>query len=113
MPPLTIQRIRLGDEAAARQLAALRGQLSASGNVVSPRGRAMTLKVFGEALPPLRVVERVCEDVRKRGQAALFHYTQQFDNVALTPDNLRVTRSEMALAHAGADAGLLDAIRRV
>src|SRR5262249_22612741 len=81
--------------------------------VVSARGRELTLKVFGEPLPPARVVERICEDVRARGLVAVLHYTEQFDRVRLNADTLRVTGSEMALAHAAADPGLLEAVRRV
>jgi histidinol dehydrogenase len=108
-----MRRIRLGSEQAAEQLARLRTQLSAQGNVVSARGRELTERVFGEALPPVRVVERICEDVRKRGRDAVFHYTEQFDRVRLDADTLRVKRSEMADAHAMADAAFLDTVRRV
>lgn len=110
---LNLQRIHCGSADGAARLARLRQQLSAQGNVVSERGRALTEKVFGEALPPVRVVERICDDVRVRGREALFHYTEQFDNVRLNPDTLRVSRSEMMLAHAGADAEFLETVRRV
>jgi histidinol dehydrogenase len=113
MPPLSLRRIRCGSDDAAAQFARLRTQLSAQGNVVSARGRALTQKVFGEALLPARVVERVCEDVRKRGLEALLHYTEQFDGVRLNADTLRVTPSEMALAHAAADPAFLETVRRV
>ena len=113
MAPLHLRRINFGDANAAAQLAELRAQLGASGNVVSARGRELTIKVFGEALPPVRVVERVCEDVRTRGLDAVLHYTEQFDRVTLDADTLRVTRSEMALAHAAADLSLLETVRRV
>src|SRR5205085_8758374 len=36
----------------------------------------------------------------------------KLDGISLSPDNFRVTRSEMALAHATADAVFLDAVRR-
>jgi histidinol dehydrogenase len=113
MASLNLRRIRCGSPDAAVQLARLRSQLSAQGNVVSARSRELTQRVFGEALPPARVVERVCEDVRTRGRAALFHYTEQFDRVSLDADTLRVTRSEMALAHAAADPAFLETVRRV
>src|SRR5262249_27684942 len=87
--------------------------LGAQGNVVSARGRELTEKVFGEALAPTQVVERVCADVRARGAAALFHYTEQFDRVRLTPQTLRVTRGELARAHADADGAFLETARRV
>jgi histidinol dehydrogenase len=113
MEPLSLRRIRCGSDGAASGLAALRQQLSAAGNVVSARGRALTEKVFGEALPPRRVVERICDDVRERGLTALLHYTQQIDGVRLDAETLRVTPSEMSLAHASADPSFLETVRRV
>lgn len=113
MSSIHLRRIRLADEGAAEQLAELRRQLSASGNVVSPRGQALTVKVFGEPLPPARVVERVCEDVRARGREALFHFTEQFDRVALTPQTLRVSKADLAESHEKADPALLETVRRV
>ena len=96
MEPLSLRRIRCGSDGDGRRVeASLREQLSSAGNVVSARGKALTEKVFGEPLPPTRVVERICEDVRRRGAAALFHYTEQFDRARLDADTLHgVTTSE-------------------
>src|SRR5262245_54971420 len=113
MPPLSIRRIRCADPEAAEQLASLRAQLGASGNVVSPRGRALTEKVFGAPLAPQQVVERICADVRERGRDALFHYTEQFDRTTLTPETLRVSKEELAGARAAADPALLQTVRQV
>jgi histidinol dehydrogenase len=113
MCSITMRRIRLEEAGASARLAELRRQLSAQGNVVSPKGQALTVRVFGEPLPPVRVVERICEEVRTRGTEALFHYTEQLDRVQLTADSLRVDPAELAEAHAKADARLLEAVRRV
>src|SRR5262245_25402466 len=113
MSTLKLRRIRLADAKAKEQLAALRQQLSPQGDVVSQRGRELTEKVFGEALPPVRVVERVCNDVRTRGLEAVLHYTEQFDKVRLDKSNMRVSAAELSQAHAAADAGFLETIRRV
>jgi histidinol dehydrogenase len=113
MAPLSLRRIRCGSDDAAAQFTRLRTQLGAQGNVVSAKGRALTRKVFGEELPPARVVERVCEDVRGRGLDAVLHYTEQFDGARLNADTLRVTPSEMALSHASADPAFLETVRRV
>lgn len=113
MPPLKIRRIRTTDADAERQLADLRAQLSGQGNVVSARGRELTVKVFGEPLAPTQVVERVCDDVRNRGLEALLHYTEQFDRVRLTADTLRVSPRELAAAHKAAPTALLETVRRV
>jgi histidinol dehydrogenase len=109
----TLRRIRLGSADAAEQLARLRTQLSAEGNIVSARGRELTERVFGEALPPARVVERICEDVRKRGRDAVFHYTEQLDRVRLDAATLRVQPGELAEAHAAAEPAFLETVRRV
>ena len=105
MNTLKLARIRLGEPGADRQLAELRARLGSQGNVVSARGRALTQKVFGEALPPVRVVERICTDVRNKGLSALLHYTEQLDKVRLTAETLRVSEDDLAMAHASADRG--------
>jgi histidinol dehydrogenase len=113
MPSLSLRRIFCGSAGAVRQFEELRSLLSSQGNVVSARGRELTWKVFGEPLPPVQVVERVCEDVRVRGRDALFHYTEQFDGVLLTPTTLRLSRAELTEAHESAGPDLLETVRRV
>jgi histidinol dehydrogenase len=113
MPSLSLRRIFCGSAGADRQFEELRSLLSAQGNVVSARGRELTQQVFGEPLPPAQVVERVCEDVRLRGRDALFHYTEQFDRVRLTPATLRLSRAELTEAHEAMQPDLLETIRRV
>ncbi len=113
MASLILRRISLGEPGAAEQLARLRSELGAQGNVVSERGRALTRKVFGAPLTPQQVVERICDDVRRRGLAAVLEYTEHFDRARLTADTLRVTTSEMHLAHAAADPAFLETVRRV
>jgi len=113
MDPLTLRRIRLADAGAAAQLAALRDQLGTQGNVVSARGREITQRVFGESLPPARVVERICADVKARGLAAVLHYTEQFDRARLSAETLRIAAEDLVDAWARADAGFLQVVRRV
>jgi histidinol dehydrogenase len=113
MPALKLKRIRLADSHAKQQLAKLRDQFSNQGEIISPASRKLTQAVFGEALSPVRAVERICNDVRDRGMSSVLHYTEQFDKVKLTPATVRVTEKEMADAHAAADPELLETIRRV
>jgi histidinol dehydrogenase len=113
MPPCKVRRIFCSDKDAPAQIEALRSRLGLAGEIVSPRGRELTERVFGEPLPPVRVVERICAEVRARGLAALLDFTEKFDRVRLTPQTLRVTPREMAEAHAAADARFLEAVRRV
>jgi histidinol dehydrogenase len=113
METVNVRCIRCGDPQAARQLAELRQQWSLQADIVSPRGRKLTEAVFGEALPPGRVVERICTDVRQGGLEALLHYTEQLDGVRLERSTLRVTAAELVQAHAGAEPAFLETLRRV
>ncbi len=113
MSKLSMRRIEYSDPASARQLHALRQQLSAQGEVVSEKGRALTEAVFGEALPPARVVERICGDVRERGLPAVLHFTDKFDGVRLTAQTMRVSAREMAEARDAVEPEFLETLRRV
>ena len=113
MATVNLRRINCAAVDAGEQIAALRARLSPQGDVVSSRGRKLTEAVFGEALPPARVVERICADVRNRGLSALLHYTEQLDHVRLTPQSLRVSAQELTEARAAADPAFLEAIRRI
>src|SRR5947209_6437283 len=113
MSKLKLRRIDFADSEAPQALAALRRQLSLQGDVVSRRGRELTEAVFGEVLPPVQVVERICTDVRGRGLSAVLHYTEQFDHVRLDAASVRVSAPEMAEAHAAADPVFLETVRRV
>ena len=67
------------------RLSALRRQLSPDGNVVSPKGKELTERVFGEPLLPAQVVERICEDVRLQGLSALARYSKELDGAEGAP----------------------------
>ncbi len=113
MANVNVRHIDCADAQAADQLAGLRTQINSLGEVVSPRGRELTIKVFGEALTPQQVVERICADVRTRKLAAVLHYTEHLDRVRLEPGTVRVSTEEMAQAHAAADPAFLATLRRI
>jgi len=113
MSTVNIRRINCAESDGAAKLEALRAQLSSQADIVSPRGRQLTEAVFGEALPPSRVVERICQDVRQRGVEALLYYTEQLDGVRLKPDALRVSARELQQAHAAAEPAYLEVLRRI
>jgi histidinol dehydrogenase len=113
MAKLTLRRISHVAPDASEQLRALCGQLSLQADVVSPRGKALTEQVFGQALTPAQVVERICTDVRTQGAAAVLRYTELLDKAVLTPETLRVSPEEIAAAHKSAAPAFLQTIRRV
>ncbi len=112
-PVAAIRRIRCDQSDASTALAELRARLSPQGDVVSEAGRQRTIDVFGEALTPRQVVQRIAGDVERVGLSAVLDYTRRIDRAEISPVTLRVTAQELAEAHATADAGLLEAVRRV
>jgi histidinol dehydrogenase len=59
----------------------------------------------------LKVV-RILREVAERGDEAVADCTRQFDAVDLTPEAFRVSREELAAAHASFDPQLLAALRK-
>ncbi|MBR1899639.1 MAG: histidinol dehydrogenase, partial [Lachnospiraceae bacterium] len=57
-------------------------------------------------------VARIVDDIRERGDAALFEYTEKFDHITLTPDTVKVTEQEIEEAYGEVDPQLLDVIRK-
>jgi len=72
---------------------------------------ALTKRVFGKDLSPEQAVERVVEDVRKRGDAALFSYCRKFDGFAANARNIRVKPSEVRQALKALPAAVETALR--
>lgn len=110
---LKIRRIDCAAEQAGAFLAELRRQLSPDGDLVPESGKALTIKVFGEALSPSQSVARICHDVKREGFAAAQRYSKHFDRFDLTEKNLRVSQSELESAHRQARPGLLEAVRQI
>ncbi len=67
---------------------------------------AVTRTVFGRDLTPDQVVDRIVEDVRRRGDAALFAYTRKLDGFRVSASNIAVTPSEIRRALADIPAAL-------
>ncbi|MDE2816849.1 MAG: histidinol dehydrogenase [Chloroflexota bacterium] len=67
-------------------------------------------EVFGAALTPSEVVDRILADVQAEGDAALGRYLKHFDGVA--PKPLEVSREEIEAALSEVDDTLLDVLRQ-
>ena len=76
-------------------------------------GKRRTVEVFGEALTPAQVVQRICGDVREKGLAAVLDYSAKIDKAELTAETVRVPKEDLAKAHEEAAPEFLDAVRSV
>jgi histidinol dehydrogenase len=110
---LNIPTVDWPGEAGERLMADLRRRLSPRGDIVSETGRQRTVELFGELLSPQQVVARICGDVHREGLSAVLDYTARLDGKNLTAETVRVTRAEMAAAHAQAQPAYLATLRRV
>ncbi len=110
---LCIERLDAGLVSFADDIARLRKKLSPDGSVVSERGRQLTMEVFGEALSPQSVVERICNDVKQRGTDAVLHYAQALDNKDTTAQSLRVPFEMLKQSHVNASPEFLKTVRRI
>ncbi len=111
--PLNLLRIDTRQANVRQALADLRERLSPRGNIVSEAGRRRTIEVFGDALSPQQVVERICQDVRAKGLPAVLDYSARIDRANLTADRIRVSAAELAAAHSTASPEFLATIRRI
>jgi histidinol dehydrogenase len=110
---LSIRRISSRTDDIRLAMSELRQRLSPDGNVVSPTGKERTIEVFGEALAPGQVVERICRDVKAQGLPALLDYTRRIDRAEITARTLRVPAEELDRAHAAAAPEFLAALRNI
>ena len=62
--------------------------------------------------PVITVVQDVIDDIRENGDEALLKYTEKFDKVKLTADQLRVTEKEIEDAIASVDPELLTVMKK-
>ncbi len=56
-------------------------------------------------------VNAIIENVKAKGDRALFDYTLQFDKFTLTPENIRVTREEVEEAYQQLETGLVEVMK--
>lgn len=57
-------------------------------------------------------VNAILEEVKEKGDEALFSFTERFDGAKITRDNIRVTREEIEEAYRKVDSELLTVIRK-
>lgn len=75
---------------------------------VPPGMRAAMLRLFKEPLSPEAAVRRILQDIRQRGDTALWEWTARIDNVRL--DSLFVAPEEISAAASRLPTDLLDAL---
>ncbi len=57
-------------------------------------------------------VNEILNEVKEKGDEALFRYTKKFDKAEITPDNIRVTKEEIQEAYAQVEASLVEVMKK-
>jgi len=95
------------------RLEELRKKLSPDGTVVSERSAQLTMSLFGEAISPQQVVERICREVRIQGTQAVLKYARALDDPRMDASRLRVPSERMVEAHKAVAPEFLQAVRAI
>ena len=69
--------------------------------------------MFGEPLTPAQVVERICNDVREQGLAAVLDYSARIDRAQLTPQTIRVPAGGFGRGACRRGARVFGDVRRI
>jgi len=94
------------------RVARLKGRLSVLEGLQTRRTRVCGKKAFGKALSPQESVDRIVDDVRARGNAAVCEWTAKLDGVEVAPRGLRVSAKEIEAAGRECPRDLLRAMKR-
>jgi len=98
---------RITGFAAARR--ALESRSALVSEDLPPRVKEKVRAVFGKPLTAEQAVQRIVDDVRERGDAALRHYARAIDDVEIK--DFKVGKAEMRAAVRGVGLELLSALR--
>lgn len=74
--------------------------------------RKKNQEIFGEDLSAADLVHRIVQDVRQKGDQALFHYTKLLDHVDVTQDSLMVSEEEFRSAERIADPDVVASMKK-
>ncbi len=104
--------IKLQDGGRGYEIEKIKEGMSLFADIVSVKMSNKTKEVFGEPLTPIEGVKRIISDVREKGDAALSYYSDKFEGVALSANDLLVKEKEIEEAYEKVSADFLRAIRR-
>ena len=79
---------------------------------LDPKIRESNKKLFGEDLTAAQIVDRIVNDVRKDGDAAVIKYTKLIDQVDTSAEDFLVTEAEYEAAEKEADTEVVASLRK-
>jgi len=86
------------DRKAKEKILKIKRRLAVSSGVRSAASRKKSVEVFGRALSPADIVKRIVQDIKSKGDKALFYYTRKLDGANLNSRTIKATTSEIESA---------------
>ncbi|HJO55344.1 MAG TPA: hypothetical protein QF423_01580, partial [Candidatus Scalindua sp.] len=78
-----------------QEIEKLKKGMSIFADTVTKGMEVKTKEVFGEPLSPSESARRVIDDVIERGDEALEYYSEKFEGVNLSAENIKIKSSEI------------------
>ena len=94
-----------------QEIEKLKQGMSIFADTVTKGMDAKTKDVFGEPLSPAESVKRVIDDVREKGDEALEYYSEKFEGVSLSAENIKIKTSEIENAYKKVSPELISALK--
>ena len=79
---------------------------------LNPRIREANKKLFGADLSAAQIVDKIVNEVRADGDAAVIKYTKLIDKTEFTPEEFLVTETEYEAAYAEADEEIVASLKK-
>ena len=79
---------------------------------LNPKIREANKKLFGADLTAAQIVDKIVEDVRHEGDAAVIKYTKLIDRTEFSPEDFLVSDEEYAAAEKEVDSEIVESLRR-
>ena len=79
---------------------------------LNPKIREANKKLFGADLTAAQIVDKIVEDVRHEGDAAVIKYTKLIDRTEFSPEDFLVSEEEYAAAEKEVDSEIVESLRR-
>jgi len=76
-----------------------------------PKIKALITRSHLEYMEAVAIVQPILKEVKKRGDEAVIEYTEKFDGVRLTPEEIKVEESEIKDAYTKVEEKILNSIR--
>jgi len=94
-----------------QEIEKLKKGMSIFADTVTKGMEAKTKEVFGEPLSPSESARRVINDVIEKGDEALEYYSEKFEGVSLSTENIKIKTSEIEDAYNKVSPELISAIK--